>query len=58
MARYFTQFGSEVEIRSAFHMAGDQNADQIPEGVKLLLDMPGVKYVAVVFDHVFNKLKD
>jgi hypothetical protein len=53
------------ETKASFHIQGPQAEDQIPEGVKLLLEMEGVSQVDVRFDHgqgkritVFQKMKD
>lgn len=49
--RYYTFTGGSPKIEAYMFMSGPQSADQIPEGVKLILDMPGITEVAVLFDH-------
>lgn len=66
MTRYQTDCGMGPEPTKAFfNISGPQNEDQIPEGVKLLLNMPGITQVDVRFDHglgerieVFRKIKE
>lgn len=66
MKRYFTDSGSYPEpTRAAFNISGPQTEDQIPEGVRLLLDMPGITQVDVRFNHglgerieVFRKIEE
>jgi len=51
MERYFTQSGSSPELQACWHIAGLQCADQISQEVKDLLALPGVKQVAVFYNH-------
>lgn len=63
--RYFSQFGSNPRIEASLHMSGPQNADQIPQEVRELLNKEGVKKVIVLGDYgtgerivVYEKMND
>jgi len=63
--RYHTASGSHPDLKASFHLAGPQNADQIPEEVRRLLDRNGVTHVCVMTDFgvypgitVYRKIKD
>lgn len=49
--RYHTATGSKPDIQACYHIMGPQDADQIPDGIKTLLDMKGIKAVAIIYDH-------
>jgi hypothetical protein len=53
--RYYTQSGCNPEIRAAITLAGPQMANHVPEEVVKMLDRPGIKQVAVIFDHGLGK---
>lgn len=66
MTRYQSDCGTYPEpTKACFTISGPQNEDQIPEGVKLILAMPGVTQVDVRFNHgqgdrieVFRKIDE
>lgn len=51
MKRYGFQTGHRPELQYAMSMSGPVTEDQVQPEIKALLENPGVKFVALIYDH-------
>lgn len=63
--RYHLQVGANPEIKAHFNVSGPQNADQVDERIRQLLDKEGVTGVVLLTDFgiypgvtIYQKIKD
>lgn len=49
--RYFNQAGANPKINAQFFIAGPRDESQVMPEIRAILDKPGIKTVAIEFDH-------